>query len=245
MKSKGGLVVEAGSSTTGLRLVGIQNAKGKTFARRVELTDAQGLTRTGQDRTRALLSRAIELANRKSAGSRLVVAVDAKDVKVDAGVYLQMLMQAPDAVRKQLMLQIEGTDFGMCAALGEFCSFAQNRCGVGMMLKVDECSEEDLDSLLFVTTASILCLGRVVTERTRSCRHRIEVLDAIEIANVCGACVMMEGIDTEAERDHVFRLGVTLATGKAICEDELVVSGPQQQRVTTPQEFVSKLTMMA
>lgn len=229
----------------GLRLVGIQNAKGKTFARRVDLTDAWGLTNNGPDRTRALLSRAIELASNKQGEPRLVVGVDAKDVKSDAGAYLQMLMQAPDAVRKKLILQIEGTDFGMCAALGEFCSFAQNRCGVGMMLKVGECSEEDLDSLLFVTTASILCLGRTMTERTRACRHRIEVLDAIEIANACGACVMMDGIDTAAERDQVFRLGVTLAAGKAMCEDKLVVSGPQQKRATTPQEFVSKLTMMA
>jgi hypothetical protein len=234
-----------GSNCKQLRLQGIQNAKGQIFARRVQVIDENELTRNGQNRTCTVLRKAIDLVQRGLVGGRLVVPIDVATVPQEAGDYLRALMETPELVRRQLMLEIRGTEFGVCSALGEFCTFAQSRAGVGMMLHVEEGSDEDIDSQMFVTSASILCLGKRMTERTRPCKHRIEVLDAIEIAQCYGACVMMEGIDTENEMVHVFKLGVTLASGPAVCQDLTIEWEDCAQRLTTPQEFVSRITMMA
>jgi len=233
------------TGTAALRLIGVQNAKRKLYARRVEWVDGWVSARDGEDSTCALLSHALDLIERSKLRSRLVVAIDAGDLEQRAGHYLQILMRAPAGVRRQLLLQIEGSEFGMYSALGEFCSFAQSRAGAGVMLKIDNCTGDELDSLLFVTGASILSLGAAVTARSRGSQHRTEVLDALEIANGFEACLMLEGVDTEAERTEVFGLGATLACGAAICPASIMQLTAPPRKVTTPEEFVSRLTMMA
>lgn len=228
---------------TALRLVGVQDPKGRAYAHRIDWLN--GFPREGEVRGEALIESAIEMVRTKRLKQRAIVAVRAESLGYHEGSYLQALVRASARDRTRIMLQVEGTDFGMSSALAEFCSFAQRRTGVGIILKAEDCGPDELDSLLFSTGASIVCLGRSATHRARSRSQSVEVMDAMEIAGQYGACLMMEGLDTQADRVKAFESGVMLGSGKAICADKVMDFEGAPKQLTSAVDFVRKLTAAA